>query len=116
MTSQAQAIAPLDGVKGLVFLGFPLHPAKKPSRDRADHLKDIKVPMLFLQGTRDALAELGEIEPVVESLGRNATIFLVPDADHSFHVPAKSGKTDSQVRAEILDAMVGWAKDRIVTG
>ena len=108
MTSQAQAIAPLDGVGGLAFFGFPLHPAGKPSSDRAKHLADVKIPMLFLQGTRDSLAELKLLEPVVKSLGRLATLHRVEGADHSFHVPARSGRNDSEVMAEILDALAAW--------
>jgi predicted alpha/beta-hydrolase family hydrolase len=108
MTSQAQAAEPLAGIAGLAFLGFPLHPAGKPSQDRAKHLADVKVPMLFLQGTRDALAELDQLEPVCKSLGKRATLQLFADADHSFHVPARSGRKDPQVRAEMLDAMAAW--------
>ena len=85
MTSQAQAKAPLDGVKGLAFFGFPLHPAGKPSADRAEHLADVKIPMLFLQGTRDTLAELSLLKPVVKGLGGRATLHLAEGADHSFH-------------------------------
>jgi uncharacterized protein len=112
MTSQAQAAAPLDGVHGLAFFGFPLHPAGKPSSDRAKHLGDIKIPMLFLQGSRDSLAELSLLEPVVKGLKRKATLHVVKDADHSFHVPARSGRKDSEVMDEILDAFADWA-DRI---
>jgi predicted alpha/beta-hydrolase family hydrolase len=108
MTSQAQAAAPLAGVEGLVFFGFPLHPAGKPSDDRAAHLADIKIPMLFLQGTKDKLAELVLLEPVVKRLGPGAALHLVRDADHSFHVPARSGRNDREVLSEILDAFVGW--------
>jgi uncharacterized protein len=108
MTSQAQAMAPLEGVHGLAFLGFPLHPAGKPSSDRAKHLSDIKIPMLFVQGTRDSLAELKLLEPVVKSLGPSATLHLVKEADHSFHVPARSGRNDREVMTEILDAFAGW--------
>jgi predicted alpha/beta-hydrolase family hydrolase len=108
MTSQAQAIAPLDGVRGLAFLGFPLHPAGKPSSDRAKHLADVKIPMLFVQGTRDNLAELKLLEPVVKGLGRSATLHRVEGADHSFHVPARSGRNDREVMNEILDAFAGW--------
>src|SRR6476661_5305720 len=92
MTSQAQAIAPLAGVRGLAFLGFPLHPAGKPSSDRAKHLAEVDVPLLFLQGTRDSLAELKLLEPVVKGLGRVATLHVVEGADHSLHVPARSGR------------------------
>ena len=108
MTSQAQAAVPLDGVDGLAFFGFPLHPAGKPSDDRARHLAEIKIPMLFLQGTNDKLAELALLEPVVERLGRKATLHAVRDADHSFHVPARSGRNDREVLNEILDAFAGW--------
>ena len=107
MTSQAQAALPLPGVLGLVFLGFPLHPAKKPSSERAKHLADVAVPMLFLQGTRDALAELDQLEPVCKALGARATLRLFEHADHSFHVPARSGN-DAAVRAELLDAAAQW--------
>ena len=109
MTSQAQAAAPMPGVRGLAFLGFPLHPAGKPSDDRASHLADIKIPMLFLQGTRDALAELSEVEPVCKALGDRATLKLFEAADHSFHVPARSGRQDAEVHAEMLDAFAEWA-------
>lgn len=108
MTSQAQARAPLEGVKGLAFFGFPLHPAGKPSTDRADHLADVNVPMLFLQGKRDALAELSLLEPVVKSLGRKATLQLAEGADHSFHVLKSSGRNDREVLMEILDAFIAW--------
>ena len=109
ITSQAQASAPLEGVRGLVFAGFPLHPAGKPSSDRAKHLADIHIPMLFLQGARDALAEVALIEPVVKRLGPPATLHLVDGADHSFHVLARSGRNDREVSCEILDAFAGWA-------
>ena len=109
MTSQAQASVPLEGVRGLVFAGFPLHPAGKPSSDRAKHLADIHIPMLFLQGARDALAEVALIEPVVKRLGPPATLHLVDGADHSFHVLARSGRNDREVLREILDAFAGWA-------
>lgn len=108
MTSQAQALSPLTGVDGLAFFGFPLHPAGKPSDDRARHLADIGIPMLFLQGTNDKLAELALLEPVIERLGRKATLHLVRDADHSFHVPVRSGRNDREVLSEILDAFAGW--------
>jgi predicted alpha/beta-hydrolase family hydrolase len=108
MTSQAQAMSPLPGVDGLAFLGFPLHPAAKPSDDRARHLADIRVPMLFMQGTRDSLAELSLLEPVVKSFGPSASLHRVEGADHSFHVLARSGRNDREVMGEILDAFVGW--------
>jgi predicted alpha/beta-hydrolase family hydrolase len=108
MTSQAQAAAPLAGVRGLAFLGFPLHPAGKPSSDRAKHLADVRIPMLFMQGTRDNLAEVSLLEPVVKSLGPSASLHRVEGADHSFHVPARSGRKDSEVMDEILDAFANW--------
>jgi predicted alpha/beta-hydrolase family hydrolase len=113
MTSQAQAKAPLPGVRGLVFLGFPLHPAGKPSQERAEHLFDVSVPMLFLQGTRDALAALDQLEPVCRALGARATLKLFEDADHSFHVPARAGRTDAQVLAQMLDTLTAWIDDAI---
>jgi uncharacterized protein len=108
MTSQAQAIEPLAGVRGLAFLGFTLHPANKPSDERAGHLSDIRIPMLFLQGTRDQLAELRLLEPLIESLGPLATLHLVKEADHSFHVLARSGRNDREVMNEILDEFANW--------
>lgn len=108
MTSQAQAKTPLPGVCGLAFLGFPLHPANRPSQDRAEHLFDTHLPMLFLQGTRDALAALDQIGTVCEKLGERATLMLFANADHSFHVPARSGRTDAELRGEILDALASW--------
>ena len=108
MTSQAQAAAPLQGVCGLAFLGFPLHPAGRPSQDRARHLFDVQIPMLFLQGTRDALASLDQLEPLCKKLGSRATLKLLADADHSFHVPARTGRNDAQVRGELLDALAAW--------
>ncbi len=108
MTSQAQALDPLPGVRGLIFLGFPLHPAGKPSRERGQHLFDVQIPMLFLQGTRDALAALDELEPLCAALGPRATLKLFADADHSFHVPARTGRKDAQVRAEMLDTLAAW--------
>jgi uncharacterized protein len=108
MTSQAQAAAPLASVRGLVFFAFPLHPAGKPSVSRADHLAKVALPMLFLQGTRDALAELSLLEPTVASLGPRAKLVLAADADHSFHVPAKSGRSDKEVLAALLDNAATW--------
>jgi predicted alpha/beta-hydrolase family hydrolase len=109
MTSQAQAAAPMEGVRGLAFLGFPLHPPGRPSQERAAHLSDVTVPMLFLQGTRDEFAELEQLRPVCEALGERATLKLFADADHSFHVPARTGRKDADVRAEVLDALAAWA-------
>jgi uncharacterized protein len=113
MTSQAQAIGPLPNVRGLAFLGFPLHPAGRPSRDRAEHLYDAQIPMLFLQGSRDQLALLVELKPVCKALGARATLEIFPDADHSFHVPAKTGRKDAEVRADMLNRLVAWI-DRVI--
>jgi len=110
MTSQAQAEKPLPGVAGLVFFGFPLHPAGKPSDERAAHLVAVKVPMLFLQGTRDALADMDLLMAMIAGLGRRAKLSAVDGADHSFHVPARSGKTDAAVMGEMLDVMAGWVE------
>jgi uncharacterized protein len=109
MTSQAQAKTPLANVRGLAFFGFPLHPAGKPASDRADHLSDVQVPMLFLQGTKDKLAEPDLLKPVIDRLGATATLHLVEGADHSFHVPARSGRNDRDVMNEILDAFAAWS-------
>jgi len=108
MTSQAQAASPLPGVRGLAFIGFPLHPAGKPSDERAAHLAAIDVPMLFLQGTRDELASLDLLQPVVDRLHVPAALQLFADADHAFHVPARTGRKDSQVMAELLDVLANW--------
>lgn len=108
MTSQAQVAAPLPGVCGLVFFAFPLHPAGKPSVSRADHLAKVEVPMLFLQGTRDALAGLDLLEPVVRALGSRAKLILAPDADHAFHVPVKSGRKDKDILAALLEGASAW--------
>jgi predicted alpha/beta-hydrolase family hydrolase len=111
MTSQAQAASPLPGIRGVAFLGFPLHPAGRPSDERGRHLDDVRIPMLFMQGTRDELADLELLQPLVERLGARATLKLFPDADHSFHVPARTGRKDADVRAEMLDALAGWVHD-----
>ena len=108
MTSQAQAESPLPGVRGLAFIGFPLHPPGKPSDDRADHLANVKVPMLFLQGTRDELANLEWLVPLIPRLGENAKLEILEGADHSFHVPARSGRKDPEVLAEMLDHLAAW--------
>jgi predicted alpha/beta-hydrolase family hydrolase len=110
MTSQAQAASPLPGVRRLVFLGFPLHPAGRPSHERGDHLFKIKIPMLFLQGGRDALADTQLVEVLVNRLGKLATLKLFQDADHSFHAPARTGRPEAEVLAEILDALAAWLK------
>ena len=108
MTSQAQAGQPLTEVRGLLFFGFPLHPPDRPSTDRAEHLFQVNIPLLFLQGTKDAFAERTLLEPLVERLGQRATLALFQDADHSFHVPARSGRTDAQVRADMMAAIAHW--------
>jgi len=108
MTSQAQATTPLEGVCGLAFLGFPLHPAGRPSQERGAHLSDVQIPMLFLQGARDNLATRDQLEPLCKKLGRRATLNLFADADHSFHVPARSGRKDAQVLGEMIDAFTAW--------
>jgi len=108
MTSQAQAAAPLSGVRGLVFLGFPLHPPGPPSDERGAHLFDVQIPMLFLQGTRDEFANLPLLKAMIGKLGARATLKLFEDADHSFHVPARTGRKDSEIRIEMADASTGW--------
>jgi predicted alpha/beta-hydrolase family hydrolase len=108
MTSQAQALSPLEGVRGLVFFAFPLHPAGKSSDERAEHFADVALPMLFLQGTRDALADLEILRRTVAGLGERATLSLFAEADHAFHVPAKSGSKDAEVLSEMLDAAAVW--------
>ena len=108
MTSQAQAASPLPGVRGLAFLAFPLHPAGKPADARGEHLADVKIPMLFLQGTRDELAHLSLLQALVARLGSRATLELLADADHSFHAPARTGRNDADVRAQAADALARW--------
>ena len=115
MTSQAQAIEPLPAVRGLAFLGFPLHPAGKPGIERAEHLSRVDVPMLFVSGERDALAELDLLRPMVEGLGDRAMLHLVAAADHSLKVPAKSGRSPAEAEAEALDAMADWMLDSAET-
>ena len=110
MTSQAQAITPLPGVQGLVFLGFPLHAAGKPSQERGHHLFDVRIPMLLLQGARDSLADLDQLKPLSEALGPRVSLKLFSDADHSFHVPARSGRSDALLQAELLDAIAAWVR------
>ena len=113
MTSQAQAVGPLAEVRGLVFLGFPLHPAGKPAIERAAHLDDVHIPMLFLQGTNDELADVRLLESVIDRLGARATLALFDDADHSFHVPARSGRSDADIRSGIVNAMESWIDSTI---
>jgi predicted alpha/beta-hydrolase family hydrolase len=110
MTSQAQAINPLTGVSGLVFLGFPLHPPKQPSAARGAHLERIEIPMLFLQGSRDEFATPAHLAPLIETLGERAQLTLVAGADHSFHVLVRSGRTDAQVRDEMLAAIAAFSR------
>ena len=95
-------------MRGLIFLGFPLHPPGKPSDDRAKHLFDVTIPMLFLQGTRDEFANMNLLQPLIGRLGSKATLRLFEDADHSFHVPARTGRNDSEVREELMDALARW--------
>ena len=109
MTSQAAAQGLLAGVKGLVFFGFPLHPPNRPGTKRADHLAKVSLPMLFLQGTRDTLADLALLGPLCEKLGTRATLHIIPEADHSFHVLKKAGKTDVEVMKELAQTTAAWA-------
>jgi uncharacterized protein len=110
MTSQAAAERPLDGVRGLVFFGFPLHPPKRPATKRADHLTKVTVPMLFLQGTRDELAELNLLRPICAKLGSLATLSVIESADHSFHVPKRSGTNDTAVLRQLAQTEASWAE------
>lgn len=112
MTSQAAAKEPLEGVRGIAFYGFPLHAIGKPGAERGTHLNDVGVPMLFLQGSRDRLADLELLEPVVRRLGSRATLEVVEEADHSFHVPARSGRTDADVLVELARRTAAWAAER----
>jgi uncharacterized protein len=113
MTSQAQAETPLPGVRGLVFLGFPLHSPGRPSDERAKHLFKVEIPTLFLQGTRDALADIRLMRRLVKRLGPRATLKVFEHADHSFHVPARSGRNDAEIRSEMLDAVAGWIEEAV---
>jgi len=108
MTSTAQAQEPLPGVQGLVFLGFPLHPPGRPADQRAEHLAQVRIPMLFLQGDRDEFADLKLLRPMVKQLGERATLHLVEGGDHSFHVLKRSGRTDVEVMAELVETIVAW--------
>jgi predicted alpha/beta-hydrolase family hydrolase len=108
MTSQAQATSPLPGIRGLVFFAFPLHPPKQVSAERATHLPDVHIPMLFLQGSRDAMADKRELAPLIERLGERATLKILEGADHSFHVTARSGHTNQQIVDEASDALADW--------
>jgi len=113
MTSTAQAEEPLPGVRGLVFLGFPLHPPGRPGDARAEHLARVQIPMLFLQGTRDDFADLKLLTPLVQRLGARATLHLVEGGDHSFHVLKRSGRTDADVLEELAAAVEEWATTRL---
>jgi len=112
MTSRAQAAGPLARVEALVFLGFPLHPPKKPSIERAEHLAHVDVPMLFLQGTRDDLADLELLRGVLTPLGERATLHVIDGADHSFGVLKRSGRTNDQVLDELAAVTAAWLADR----
>jgi predicted alpha/beta-hydrolase family hydrolase len=116
MTSQAQSIEPLPHVRGLAFLGFPLHPAGSPGIDRAEHLKQVRLPMLFISGDRDALAETDLLKRVIAGLAGRATLHLVPHADHTFRVAAKSGRTPAEVEAEALDVLAKWIANLTADG
>jgi predicted alpha/beta-hydrolase family hydrolase len=113
MTSQAQAASPLPGVRALAFLGFPLHPPGRPADSRGEHLFGVRIPMLFMQGTRDEFANLKLLRSLAERLGAHATLKLLLDADHSFHVPARTGRNDAETRAEMLDALARWV-DKVI--
>jgi predicted alpha/beta-hydrolase family hydrolase len=108
MTSQAASQHPLDGVQGLVFFGFPLHPPNRPGTKRADHLAKVTMPMLFLQGTRDTLADLKLLRPVCAKLGSRATLYVIETADHSFHVLKSSGRSDTEVLRELAETAASW--------
>src|SRR5712664_761290 len=112
MTSQAAAQRPLDGVRGLVFFGFPLHPPNQPGTKRADHLAKVAMPMLFLQGTRDTFADLQLLRPVCTKLGSRATLHVIETADHSFHVLKKSGRGDPEMLRELAEKAASWAEER----
>ena len=111
MTSTAAAKEPLPGVRGLAFFGFPLHAPGKRSSERGDHLADVALPMLFLQGTRDKLADLELLEPLLGGVSPRPTLHVVDDADHSFHVPKRSGRTDDEVLDELCERFASWAED-----
>ena len=111
MTSTAAAEQPLPGVRGLVFLGFPLHPPGRPGTSRAEHLDRVTVPMLFLQGTRDTFAQLPLLEPVIARLEPRATLHLIDGGDHSFKVPKSSGRTAEDVMNDLADTIAGWTSD-----
>jgi predicted alpha/beta-hydrolase family hydrolase len=111
MSSHAAAQKLLEGVQGLVFFGFPLHPPNKPGTKRAEHLAEVRIPMLFLQGTRDTLAELKLLRPICEDLGKLATLHVVETADHSFHVLKSAGKSDADVLRELAQTTASWGNN-----
>lgn len=113
MTSQAQALAPIAGVRGLLFLGFPLHPAGALATERADHLANVHLPMLFVSGDRDALAKMSLLQSTVRRLGDRAELFVIKDGDHGLRVPASSGRTSQNAQAEALDRVAGWIEERL---
>jgi len=112
MTSLAASEQILQGISGLVFFGFPLHPPKRPGIKRAEHLQLVKEPMLFLQGTRDELADLALLRPICDGLGEQATLYIIESADHSFHVLKRSGKTDAEVLGELARTVEAWTADQ----
>ncbi len=114
MTSMSASKEALDDVKGIVFFGFPLHPPGKPSNERAEHLYNVKIPMLFLQGTKDKLADLELLKPVIKKLGKKTTLHIIEGADHSFHLPKSSGKNDEEVLKELAEKVADWAERNIV--
>ena len=113
MTSLLASTTPLPGVAGLVFLGFPLHAAGKPSRERAAHLLAFDLPLMFVQGTRDKLCELSELRPVLHDLGRRATLHVVEGGDHSFAVPKSAGRTEADVHSELATVVADWMNARV---
>ena len=115
MTSQAAAQGLLIGVKGIVFFGFPLHPPNRPGTKRAEHLTKVPQPMLFLQGTRDTLADLNLLRPICNELGSRATLHVIESADHSFHVLKSSGKNDAAVLTELAQTTASWAEKECQT-
>jgi hypothetical protein len=116
MTSLAASKDSLSGIQGLVFFGFPLHPAQKPGIERSEHLRDVGVPLLFLNGTRDKLAQVDLLEPVCQGLGKIATLHLIEGADHGFHVLKRSGRTDEEVMDELADVTRSWIDDLVPGG
>ena len=110
MTSLAAAEQPLDGVRGLLFFGFPLHAAGRPGAERGQHLLDIKIPLLFLQGSRDALADLKLLKPLCARIGKRAELYVADGGDHSFHMLKSAGRSDDDVLDELVEKVVEWMK------